>query len=188
MACRRGWSASHAKRAQGVGSRGIACYNGLGSGTAVLPSPGFEGEADWRREGVVALLVRLSRETLEKSTARQVEEISGQSLARCNQCGQCSSGCPAATAPDLLPNQVIRSFQLGLPDGLRSRIIWLCAACLACAARCPSGLDLARVMEAARAISLRQGLSPVALESLSDAAAGGYPQQAVVAAFRKYVP
>lgn len=131
---------------------------------------------------------RLSRQRLAGAIARQVEEISGQSLARCNQCGKCSAGCPSAAGTDLLPNQVIRSLQLGLEDGLRSRMIWLCAACLACAAGCPSGLDLARVMEAARAISLRQGLSPISPESLADAEARGYPQQAVVAAFRKFVP
>lgn len=134
------------------------------------------------------MLVRLSRETLRDPAIRQVEEISGQSLARCNQCGKCSAGCPAAAAMDLLPSQVIRSLQLGLDDGLRSRTIWLCASCLACAARCPNGVDLARVMEAARAVSLRQGISPVAPAALADAEAADYPQQAVVGAFRKFVP
>ncbi len=134
------------------------------------------------------MLVRLSRETLRDPAIRQVEEISGQSLARCNQCGKCSAGCPSAGAMDLLPNQVIRCLQLGLDDGLRSRTIWLCASCLACAARCPSGVDLARVMEAARAVSLRRGYSPVPAEALARAEAADYPQQAVVAAFRKLVP
>lgn len=134
------------------------------------------------------MLVRLSREALSGSVLHLVEEISGQSLARCNQCGKCSAGCPVVAAMDLLPSQVIRTLQLGLDDGLRSRAIWLCASCLACAARCPSGVDLARVMEAARAVSLRQGFSPIALEALAEAEAADFPQQAVVGAFRKFVP
>ena len=132
--------------------------------------------------------VRLSRAALRNPAIAEVEEISGQSLARCGQCGKCSAGCPAADAMDLLPNQVIRSLQLGLEDGLRSRTIWLCASCLACTAGCPNGLDLARLMEAARLASLRRGLSPVSPSTLADAEAAGFPQQAVVAAFRKLQP
>ncbi len=134
------------------------------------------------------MLVRLSRETLRDPVIRQVAEISGQDLAACNQCGKCSAGCPIAATLDLLPNQVIRLLQLGLAEGLRNRTIWLCASCLACAARCPNGVDLARVMEGARAVSLRQGVSPVEPGALAAAEAADYPQQAVVGAFRKFVP
>lgn len=136
----------------------------------------------------MAGVVRLSRQGLQDPSVRQVEEISGQDLALCNQCGKCSAGCPAASAMDLLPSQVIRSIQLGLNDGLLSRAIWLCASCLTCAARCPNGIDLARVMEASRAVSLRRGYTPVALKALSQAEEQDFPQQAVVGAFRKFVP
>ena len=132
--------------------------------------------------------VRLSRAALRNPAIAEVEEISGQSLALCGQCGKCSAGCPAADTMDLLPNQLIRALQLGIEEALHCRTIWLCASCLACTARCPNGLDLARLMEAARLVSVRRGLSPVSPSALADAEAAGYPQQAVVAAFRKLLP
>jgi heterodisulfide reductase subunit C len=52
--------------------------------------------------------VRLSGERVRGEFVRKVEELSGQNLLACNQCGKCSAGCPAATVMDLLPNQVIR--------------------------------------------------------------------------------
>ena len=57
--------------------------------------------------------VRLSAETLRSALVRRVEEISGQDLLACYQCGECSAGCPVAFAMDMLPSQVIRLVQLG---------------------------------------------------------------------------
>ena len=52
--------------------------------------------------------VRLSGERVRGELVRKIEELSGQNLLACNQCGKCSAGCPAAAVMDLLPNQVIR--------------------------------------------------------------------------------
>ena len=51
--------------------------------------------------------IRLSAESVHGDFVKQIEDISGQDLLACNQCGKCSSGCPVAFALDLLP---IRSF------------------------------------------------------------------------------
>ena len=130
---------------------------------------------------------RLSATALSHQLALRVEEISGENLFKCYQCGMCAAGCPAAFAMDMLPSRAIRLLQLGLAEEvLDSDTPWYCAACQTCYARCPKGLDLSRIMEAIREIAIQErgdfrdlaGLSPRELAEL--------PQQAFIAYFRKY--
>jgi len=116
-----------------------------------------------------------------------VEEISGQDLLACNQCGKCSAGCPVVAAMDLLPSQVIRMAQLGMEEVLESNTIWVCASCLTCVTRCPKGVDLPRLMEALRQIALRKGVTQLDLSALPPALVREVPQLAIVGAFRKYI-
>lgn len=131
--------------------------------------------------------VELSRDRLRQDLLRRVEEISGQNVLACYQCGKCSAGCPAASAMDLLPSQVIRLVQLGLvEEAMSCQTIWYCAACLTCAARCPKGVDLARVMEALRELVLDKGADHLAPAAVPAEDLEEWPQQAFVGGFRKY--
>ncbi len=88
-----------------------------------------------------------------------VETRSGASVSRCYQCRKCTNGCPLAFAMDVMPNQVMRMVQLGLEDEvLRSRTIWVCAACQTCTTRCPNDIDIAHLMDALRQLSRRSGV------------------------------
>jgi len=116
-----------------------------------------------------------------------VEDISGQKLLDCNQCGKCSSGCPIAGEMDLLPSQVIRMAQLGMDEVLESPTIWICASCLTCVTRCPKGVDLPRLMEALREVSLRAGVSELDLNKLPPELVPELPQLAIIGGFRKYM-
>jgi heterodisulfide reductase subunit C len=131
--------------------------------------------------------IRISIDTVRGPFVCQVEEISGQDLLACNQCGKCSAGCPVVAAMDLLPSQVIRMAQLGMEDVLESNAIWICASCLTCAARCPKGVDLPRLMEALRQIALRQGVAKLDLNALPPELVREVPQLAIVGGFRKYM-
>ena len=117
---------------------------------------------------------------------RKVEEISGQNLMGCYQCGKCSAGCPVVDAMDILPNQIIRLAQLGMEeDLLNSKTIWLCASCITCTSRCPKGVDIARVIEALRAIVLRREGDKISPSSLSKEILKEVPQQGLVSFMRK---
>jgi heterodisulfide reductase subunit C len=52
--------------------------------------------------------VELSSEKVKSDFVKKVEELSGQNILSCYQCGKCSAGCPSSYAMDLLPSQVIR--------------------------------------------------------------------------------
>jgi heterodisulfide reductase subunit C2 len=131
--------------------------------------------------------VRLSRKDVAGDFVKRVSEISGQNLLACYQCGRCSAGCPLTFAMKDLPNQVIRLVQLGQEeDALASDTIWVCASCLTCHSRCPRGVDLAKVMDALRAIRLRPGTEDrIRLEDLSKETLARLPQQALVSGLRK---
>jgi len=131
--------------------------------------------------------IQISADKVRGPFVRQVEEISGQDLLACNQCGKCSAGCPVVAAMDLLPSQVIRMAQLGMEEVLESKTIWICASCLTCVARCPKGVDLPRLMEALRQIALRQGVAELDLSALPAELVREVPQLAIVGGFRKYM-
>ena len=98
-------------------------------------------------------------ETNDVQFTRLVEEASGQRVSRCYQCGNCSASCAYTFAYDYPVNQIMRLIQLGQRETvLKSRSIWLCASCQACTTRCPNNLDVARIMEALRIMSRREGM------------------------------
>jgi len=121
------------------------------------------------------------------STLRQIEELSGQSVADCYQCGCCTAGCPLAEVMDPGPAQAIRMLQLGrAAELLASDGIWLCASCMVCGSRCPRGVDYAAIAEACRALRIRGRLGRVGPESVTEDECEEVPQQAFMAAFRKF--
>ena len=119
------------------------------------------------------------------SLREKVEELSGENLFACYQCGMCSAGCPLTEEMTLLPNQVIRRLQLDDWSVMDSNAMWICASCLACEVRCPKGVDLARLMEALRQIVLRKALDQVELGRLPRSEIAELPQIALVANLRK---
>lgn len=95
--------------------------------------------------------------------SRQLELLtmkeSRQPLNRCYQCYKCTGGCPLTGAMDLMPHQVVRYAQLGLEnDLLKSKTIWLCAACRTCISRCPNGIDIAAINDFLKQRALAKGI------------------------------
>jgi len=130
--------------------------------------------------------VRISASGVQGEFVRRVSELSGQNLNLCYQCGKCSAGCPMSFAMDFLPNQIMRLVQLGLEEDIgNSKTIWLCASCLTCTVRCPKGVDISRVMEALRLITLRKNKDFVELSKIPPQTIAEMPQIALVSGFRK---
>ena len=131
--------------------------------------------------------INISKRKIKDPFVIKVEEISGQNLLACYQCGKCSAGCPAVSDMDILPNQIIRYAQLGFKDELlQSKSIWICASCFTCNARCPKGINIAEVIEAIREILLRKREDHLKVQKLSDAEKGDVPPIAIISSLRKF--
>lgn len=130
-------------------------------------------------------IVKLTKTEKRLAFRRKVLDLAGDNITRCYQCGECSGGCPESAVMDLLPNQVIHKIQLGDESVLDTNTFWICSSCLVCSARCPKGIDIAKVMESLREISLRAKKSYVKLEGLTKEELEELPQIALISSFKK---
>jgi len=113
-----------------------------------------------------------------------IMKISGEDFHACYQCGECTSGCPAAFMMDIVPNQINAMLQLGdFQKVLDSKSIWICVACFECSTRCPNNIDISKINEALRQINIRKNVDLFHIEEV--ATTGEFPTVALVASFRK---
>jgi heterodisulfide reductase subunit C len=115
----------------------------------------------------------------------RVEELSGENIDLCFQCGACSSGCPMTEEMDYLPSKIIRMVQMGMEEALDTNTIWVCTTCFNCEVRCPRGIDIANIMEALRQLVLRQKYNRLTLDDLSPEELRELPPIALVSNQRK---
>lgn len=116
----------------------------------------------------------------------KIEELSGQNVHRCFQCGTCSGACPMTSHMDAGPRMVMRMAHLGLKEKLeRLNTWWICSSCLSCHVRCPRGIDVAKVMEALRLMTLRENRNYVEPSFMNKDVLKDCPAIGLVAAFRK---
>ncbi len=131
--------------------------------------------------------INISRRQIKDPFVKKVEELSGQNLLACYQCGKCSAGCPEVSQMDILPNQIIRLAQLGQKEELlASKAIWLCASCMTCNTRCPKGINIAEVIEAVRLILLRKRKDHIVMKEIPDKVREEVPPIALISSMRKF--
>lgn len=99
-------------------------------------------------------------DTVNRTLEAKLEGSTGEKVRHCYQCKKCSAGCPVAFAMDLLPHEVMKMVQYGQERRLlECSTIWLCSSCETCSTRCPNDIDIARVMDGLREMSLEAGLA-----------------------------
>ena len=87
-----------------------------------------------------------------------VVESSGQPALSCYQCQRCGGGCPVAVASGTTPSDFLRLLSLGLAEEARkSPLLWLCAGCGTCGARCPNRISTNEVIDELRAVTAGRG-------------------------------
>lgn len=134
------------------------------------------------------MLIKLGKKDLQSEFVKLVERISGEKLADCYQCGNCTAGCPVSYVMDYGPQEIIRLLQLGQEDAVKNaNSMWLCTGCLQCYSRCPKSVSAANILEALRQMTLRKGEDHDAVNDLPFQFLKTAPQQAIVCGFRKFV-
>ena len=124
--------------------------------------------------------------TINKDFVQKIKELSGQDVRLCFQCGTCTGSCPMSEYMEFSPRKVMHLAQLGMGDRLVNlNTYWACASCHTCSVRCPRGIDIARVMEALRQITLRKNINFIEPSKMSAETIKEAPQIAMVAGFRK---
>lgn len=120
-------------------------------------------------------------ELLEK-----VENLSGENVRSCFQCGLCSGSCPVRFAMELSPTQVMRLVQVGdIEKVYESNTFWICITCYTCQARCPREIQITKVMEALRQIRLRKDNDKIQLSNIQKKELKILPTIALVSNLRK---
>ena len=131
--------------------------------------------------------VKLSYGEINNENLLKILELSGTSVSACYQCGKCTAGCPTSDFMDIPPHQIVRLLQLGqISETLEKNTIWMCASCVTCAVRCPKGVDLSKIMEALRQLSLRRTENHVHPDQMPKGDLQTLPQIALIANFRKF--
>lgn len=122
------------------------------------------------------------------NATRGIEYISGINAKKCMRCGKCSASCPAFAEMDIHPHQVVSMVADGDVAGLEScTTLWHCLSCFACVERCPRDVQPANIIEAVRLWQIRRsGENHMPPDQIPDMLDEELPQQAIVAAIRKY--
>ncbi len=132
--------------------------------------------------------IKLDKNDLDSALIQQIERMSGETIKRCYQCGNCSGGCPVSYAMDIPPSQIMRFLQLGrVEDVMAANSMWICVGCLQCFSRCPQSVSVANTLEGLRQLVLRKGVDHDRIEDIPLPMLKNAPQQAIVCGFRKFI-
>ena len=103
------------------------------------------------------MAITINKEKQENDLIIDVQRLSGIDIRSCLQCKKCSNGCPVTGLTKVHPSDIIRALQLNQGDKIfDSDLIWMCASCETCFARCPMKINMAAVMDALRIIAVRK--------------------------------
>ncbi len=98
------------------------------------------------------MTVILPREPSQLS--RDLQALTGVDVMTCDQCEECTLGCPSAYAMRMRPHELMRAIQLGLTEEIHwSGAIWTCLSCETCNSRCPQGINVLRLIDGLREMS-----------------------------------
>ena len=79
----------------------------------------------------------------------------------CLNCGECTTGCPAARFYDFSPREMlqvaIHADAATLWDAMQEKV-WACCQCYSCTMRCRFGNDIGGIINVMRELSVRHGL------------------------------
>ena len=105
--------------------------------------------------------IRYQRDADPEWTRHILKQPGCEKLLSCIQCGTCSGACPLSIYMDYAPRRVIGLVREGFKkDALKSKTIWLCASCYACAAECPQQIKITDIMYTLKREAIKNNMYP----------------------------
>ncbi|HET6489171.1 MAG TPA: 4Fe-4S dicluster domain-containing protein [Syntrophales bacterium] len=101
--------------------------------------------------------IRLER--IDSPLKRELKELFSIDVDTCLECGKCSGGCSNAHVFDYTPRKIVQLVKLGAEETLlKMDALWICLSCQICLDRCPSGIDIPRILDHLREKARRKGI------------------------------
>lgn len=103
----------------------------------------------------------LQLDELGNDLSQEVLQNCGVDITHCLECGKCSGGCSNAHIFDFTPRKIVQMIKVGDEERLlHMDALWTCVACQLCVDRCPSGIDIPRLMDYLREKAIALGILP----------------------------
>lgn len=98
-----------------------------------------------------------------------LKEPEGEKLRYCFNCGTCTASCVVSRHTEKYkPRMILHLVSMGAREEiLKSREIWLCAACNTCGERCPQGVNVAEAMNVLRRLAIKHNNVPTAIKRIA---------------------
>ena len=98
----------------------------------------------------------------DDALAGEIKQECGVEIESCLECGKCSGGCSNVHIFDFTPRNMIQMVKLGDEDRLlHMDALWICVACQLCVDRCPSEINIPRLIDYLREKAYKMGIQPV---------------------------
>jgi len=90
-----------------------------------------------------------------------IQEVGGEALRKCYQCGTCTGTCPWSPLTDFNIRTLIRQGIFGF-EGIEE-FMWHCSTCNHCVSVCPRGVEIIDIVVAVRRVYSEGGMLPESL-------------------------
>ncbi|MGS0765875.1 4Fe-4S dicluster domain-containing protein [Syntrophomonas curvata] len=98
-------------------------------------------------------------DAIDDSLQKEIKMACGVDVETCLECGKCSGGCSNTHIFDITARQIVKLIKMGQEEPLLSMdALWTCVSCQLCGERCPSGIDIARIMDCLREKAYKKGI------------------------------
>jgi heterodisulfide reductase subunit C len=101
----------------------------------------------------------LRLDEIDNALQHELKEKLDIDIETCLECGKCSGGCSNGHVFDFTPRKIVQLVKMGDEETLTGMdALWICLSCQLCLDRCPSGIDIPRILDYLREKALKQGV------------------------------
>jgi len=101
----------------------------------------------------------LRLDEIDSALQLELKEKLDIDIEACLECGKCSGGCSNGHIFDYTPRKIVQLVKIGDEETLAGMdALWICLSCHLCLDRCPSGIDIPRILDYLREKAVTQGV------------------------------